>query len=130
MFMTTQLTEIRSPGSCSLPQFLSANRQHIDEQLLRCGAVYFSGFPVRTIADFAAVRDSFVASRARYVEGATPRSALGEDVFTSTDYPASQVIALHSENSYARTWPRYLLFAACRRPPAEARRRLRMHAPY
>jgi alpha-ketoglutarate-dependent taurine dioxygenase len=58
-----------------------------------------------------------VASRTRYVEGSTPRSALGEDVFTSTDYPAAQVIALHNENSDARTWPRYLLFG-CMQAPA------------
>lgn len=113
----TELVEIASDGT-TLQEYISRNRRSIVSQLCRHGSVVFTGFGVQDPSLFAAVRNVFVSSRARYVEAATPRSAFGDDVFSSTDYPSSQEIALHNENSYARTWPRYLLFG-CIQAPAQ-----------
>lgn len=45
-----------------------------------------------------------------YRGGNTPRSAVSEGVFTSTEYPARYDITLHNEMSYAKTWPSRLYF--------------------
>jgi alpha-ketoglutarate-dependent taurine dioxygenase len=52
-----------------------------------------------------------------YTERTTPRSAVHGNVYTSTEYPASQTIPQHNETSYARVVPRWLFFA-CTIPAA------------
>ncbi len=47
-----------------------------------------------------------------YDERSTPRRMLGEQVYSSTEYPADQDIFLHNENSYASRWPGHLYFYA------------------
>ncbi|MGH3166905.1 MAG: TauD/TfdA family dioxygenase [Trebonia sp.] len=96
-------------------------REHANElraALLTHGAVFLRGLPVRALADFAAVRDSLFGRRARYEEKATPRSAFGDDIFSSTDLPSAHAIRLHNENSYTLTFPGLLLFG-CLVAPGE-----------
>jgi Taurine catabolism dioxygenase TauD, TfdA family len=52
-----------------------------------------------------------------YTERTTPRSTVRGNVYTSTEYPASQIIPQHNETSYARVAPRWLFFA-CTVPAA------------
>ena len=40
----------------------------------------------------------------------SPRHEVGDGAFTSTDYPPDETIVLHSEMSYARLWPRFVMF--------------------
>ncbi|WP_242426947.1 MULTISPECIES: TauD/TfdA family dioxygenase [unclassified Streptomyces] len=93
-----------------LPELTAALHVH--------GALYLRGLPVRTVEDFARVRDVLVPERTPYREKATPRSSFGDDVFSSTDLPPSQSIRMHNENSYTLTFPRALLFG-CLIAPAE-----------
>ncbi|MGH3429770.1 MAG: TauD/TfdA family dioxygenase, partial [Mycobacteriales bacterium] len=51
-----------------------------------------------------------------YHERSSPRHELDDGVYTSTDYPASEQIFLHNENSYQLTWPSRLAFC-CLMPP-------------
>ena len=88
---------------------------------LRCildlhGAVVLSGLPVRTPQDFGAVRDALLTERVSYREKATPRSNFGDDVYSSTDFPASQSIRAHNENSYTLTFPGLLMFGCLTAP--------------
>ncbi|HEX8184573.1 MAG TPA: TauD/TfdA family dioxygenase, partial [Blastocatellia bacterium] len=66
--------------------------------------------------------DQFLTSislpRMHYMEGATPRTELKEKVYTSTEYPAEQSIALHNELNYVITWPMKIFFA-CAIPARE-----------
>ena len=64
----------------------------------------------KSLEAFCLVRDIFLPEKTPYVEAATPRTALGDDVFTSTDYPAAERIFFHNENSSAQTWPGRLVF--------------------
>ncbi|WP_405008532.1 TauD/TfdA family dioxygenase [Kitasatospora purpeofusca] len=50
-----------------------------------------------------------------YHERSTPRSRVTGDVYTSTEYPASETITQHNENAYARAFP-HRLFFACLQP--------------
>lgn len=96
--------------------WLSEHRTAVRTELLRHGALLIRGLSVGDPAEFAAVRDLLVSERARYREKATPRSDYGRDVFSSTDLPAAQAIALHNENSYTLEFPGILLFCCLQAP--------------
>jgi alpha-ketoglutarate-dependent taurine dioxygenase len=53
-----------------------------------------------------------------YRERSSPRTHLGHGVYSSTEYPASEDIHLHNENSYQLDWPMRLFFHCVR--PADA----------
>jgi hypothetical protein len=116
--------EAGRPAALTLPagsvedtcQWLVGQRAGLRGVLDEFGAVYLRNSPVRTPADFALVRDAIMAERASYKENATPRSAFGDDVYSSTDLPAAQAIRPHNENSYTLTFPGLLLFG-CLVPP-------------
>lgn len=91
------------------PQLTAALHEH--------GAVVVRGLPMAGVEDFALVRDALISARTPYREKATPRSKLGDDVFSSTDLPASQAIRMHNENSYTLTFPGLLLFGCLIAPP-------------
>lgn len=48
--------------------------------------------------------------RMAYSYASTPRSSVGDQVYTSTEYPPSQSIPMHNELAYAKRWPRTLWF--------------------
>jgi alpha-ketoglutarate-dependent taurine dioxygenase len=88
----------------------------IEGRLTKYGALLFRGFAVDGIAAF----DAFVGSASRekldYVYGSTPRTAIGDRIFTATEYPANQEIPMHNENAYQRVWPKKI--ALCCLVPA------------
>jgi alpha-ketoglutarate-dependent taurine dioxygenase len=45
-----------------------------------------------------------------YIYQSTPRTHVGNGVYTATEYPATQVIPQHCENAYQRSWPLRLYF--------------------
>jgi alpha-ketoglutarate-dependent taurine dioxygenase len=51
-----------------------------------------------------------------YAGGASPRSALGEGSYSSTDYPPHVALSLHNELSYTDLCPRLLFFACLQAP--------------
>jgi len=83
----------------------------VERSLGDCGAVMVRGLGFtdaegfqKTVAGFGApLIDS-------YKGGNTPRSAVGEAVYTSTEYSAEYEITLHNELSYAHAWPDRLYF--------------------
>ncbi|GAA4074826.1 TauD/TfdA family dioxygenase [Streptomyces shaanxiensis] len=56
------------------------------------------------------VMDRLLPDRAAYVHGNSPRTKVGRNVYTSTEYPPEFVISMHNELSYAHRWPTRLLF--------------------
>ncbi len=81
------------------------------------GAVLFRGFAVREAADFSTALTQLEANILTYTERSSPRSAVAEKVYTSTDHPADQTIAMHSEQSYTLNWPCLISFF-CRKKAA------------
>lgn len=82
--------------------------------LERHKAVRFSGFSVAP-DEFGPAAECLLPHRLSYTHGNTPRSHLGDNIYTSTEYAADQPISMHSELSYTHRWPRLLLFY-CARP--------------
>jgi alpha-ketoglutarate-dependent taurine dioxygenase len=93
------------------------NHVFIRTSLLKYGALLFRGFDLATQGAFERFLPCISARLMTYMEGATPRTELGENVYTSTEYPADQSIAFHNELTYVTTWPRLLWFC-CIQPAA------------
>lgn len=102
----------------NLADWATLERDLIDEHLLSRGAILFRGFGVRTQSDFARFLDAVTSHLLRYTEGATPRTELADRIYTSTEYPADQRIALHNELTYVTTWPGRIWFC-CVQPARE-----------
>lgn len=94
----------------ALNDYLSNNQHEIKEMLLKHGGVLFRGFGLNGAQDFHNCSQKLGALPFGYVGGDSPRSRVVADVFTSTEYPASEVISLHNEMSYLPSWPTRLFF--------------------
>lgn len=84
--------------------------QVVDTELPRAGGVLFRGFAFKGEADFEAFASSFGHELLTYDYASTPRTKLNNRVYTSTEYPAHQVIPLHNEQSYSLNWPMKIWF--------------------
>lgn len=105
------------PG-VSLGDWIRSNRELVDHKLLEHGAILFRGFPVRSAEEFHQLTSSVAGDLLQYRERSTPRTAVGNRIYTSTEYPADQEIPMHNESSYSHEWPGKLWFF-CLQPPAE-----------
>jgi alpha-ketoglutarate-dependent taurine dioxygenase len=81
----------------------------LDDLLVEHKAIVFRGFGVRPDG-LEPVLDRLLPERLAYVHGNSPRTKIGRNVYTSTEYPAEFTISMHNELSYAAQWPSRLLF--------------------
>jgi alpha-ketoglutarate-dependent taurine dioxygenase len=105
---TLLLADCTAPG-LNLATLARANRHSIEELLRRAGAVLFRGFGILDEHGFTEVAQAMCTPMA-YVYRSTPRTHLGNNVYTATEYPANRVIPVHCENTYQRDWPMRLVF--------------------
>jgi len=98
-----------SPNA-DLAQWCEARRPWIEQTLVQHGALLLRNFSVNSLQDFERVTRTVSPSLLEYKERSTPRKSLGNDIYTSTEYPAHLDIVQHNENSYASTWPRKIFF--------------------
>lgn len=96
------------PDAGGLRDYLS-DSQKIDAMLIEQKALVFRGFGI-TPGQFEGVLDMMLHDRLAYVHGNSPRSKVGKNVYTSTEYPPEFTISMHNELSYAAKWPARLLF--------------------
>jgi alpha-ketoglutarate-dependent taurine dioxygenase len=94
------------------------HREFIAAELARHGALLLRGFDIRSVGSF----EQFIAATSggalTYNERSSPRSQVNGNIYTSTDYPASESIFLHNEQSYNLQFPLKIYFF-CLVPPAE-----------
>jgi len=93
-----------------LAGWIGNNWPSVQADLHKHGALLFRGFQVPDQPAFARVVSATSVPLMQYVEGATPRTELGGKVYTSTEYPADQSIALHNELTYVMSWPMKIWF--------------------
>jgi len=96
----------------SLPDWTMNNREFIEANLHKHGALLFRGFRMKGLADFQEYLDATSMELMHYMESATPRTELSEKVYTSTEFPPNQHISLHNELTYVATWPMKIWFMA------------------
>ncbi|MFE3249563.1 TauD/TfdA family dioxygenase [Streptomyces sp. NPDC059209] len=81
----------------------------VAELLAEHAALVLRGFGI-TPKTLERVMPLLLADRLAYVHGNSPRTKVGQNVYTSTEYPRELTISMHSEMSYAARWPARLLF--------------------
>jgi alpha-ketoglutarate-dependent taurine dioxygenase len=97
----------------------ASNGNYVGERLLAHGGILFRGFGVETSNEFERFIAAVSGEALEYSERSSPRSrvAAGSNIYTSTDYPASQSIFVHNENSYKRSF-NLKIFFFCETPSA------------
>lgn len=93
-----------------LSAWVESHRGLIEETLHRDGAMLFRGFNLRGLDDFHEFIAATGVELMQYMESATPRTELKEKIYTSTEFPADQTIALHNELSTLNTFPLKVYF--------------------
>lgn len=81
----------------------------VGDLLVKEKALVFRGFGVPRDR-LEAVMDAVLPDRLAYVHGNSPRTKVGDNVYTSTEYPAEMTISMHNELSYSSRWPSRLMF--------------------
>jgi alpha-ketoglutarate-dependent taurine dioxygenase len=105
------------PSLGAFTDWLEHHREPLERALLAHGALLFRGFPMASVQEFGQVARALSGELIQYSERSSPRTELGDRVYTSTDYPPSQRIFPHNEHSYAITYPLHLFFG-CLQPAA------------
>lgn len=98
-----------------LAGWADAYQDRVRGWLFRYGALLFRGFGV-TREDFGAVVRALAGEPQAYMERSSPRTEVGDRIYTATDHPADQPIALHNENSYQRDSVATLVFCCLTAP--------------
>lgn len=93
-----------------LSSWVRGNRELVDDKLCCHGAVLFRDFAVEEQGDFEAFVDEIAPKRLDYVYRSTPRTSVGANIYTATEYPRQETIPLHCENAYQQDWPMKLMF--------------------
>lgn len=89
---------------------LPDNKAFIDNILLKYGGLLLRNFSIHSISEFSKFAQGLFPNLLEYSYRSSPRTCLGGKIYTSTDYPSELSIPLHNENSYAKIWPRYIMF--------------------
>ncbi|PSB17686.1 TauD/TfdA family dioxygenase [Phormidesmis priestleyi ULC007] len=88
----------------------TGHRELIESQVLQYGGLLFRNFNVNGSSDLEALIHSLSGEPLEYRERSSPRRTISGKIYTSTEYPAEQTIALHCENSYQESWPMRIFF--------------------
>ncbi|MBD2410524.1 non-ribosomal peptide synthetase [Nostoc calcicola FACHB-389] len=94
------------------------NQAFIINNLFKYGGILFRDFAINQKEDFEQFVSAVCPQLMPYTESSTPRTKLSEKVYTSTEFPADQTIALHNESSYANTYPMKIWFC-CIEPASQ-----------
>jgi alpha-ketoglutarate-dependent taurine dioxygenase len=82
----------------------------VERYLPEHGAVLLRGFSKPEVSGFHDFATSFGHQLLAYDFASTPRSRMGDGVYSSTEYPAHQWIPQHNEQSYTLRWPLKIWF--------------------
>ena len=107
-----------------LASWLAENRTELLGDLRTYGVILFRGFQVSTIAGLREFATSFTPRLVPYRERRSPRTELGDNIYTSTIHPADQEIHFHNTTSFSHQWPMKLWFSCIQPAEWEGRTRL------
>jgi alpha-ketoglutarate-dependent taurine dioxygenase len=101
-----------------LSAWAASRLEFIERHLLKHGAILFRGFDLNGLEGFEEFLKSTSIALMPYLESSTPRTLLGDRIYTSTEYPSHQSIALHNELSSSTVFPMKIWFF-CLEPPEQ-----------
>lgn len=90
--------------------WVRANRDYLERELMKHGAILFRRFELHSVKQFEQFVEALCGELLPYLERSSPRHEVGENVYTSTDYPAEESIFPHNEHSYSLELPLKLFF--------------------
>ncbi|MEM7293394.1 MAG: TauD/TfdA family dioxygenase [Pseudomonadota bacterium] len=102
-------------GHNELVEWIQQNVETLDDWVHRAGAVLVRGYNVDTPEAFRDTCEAVRAELRNYVGGDSPRNAVTDQVYTSTEYPAELEVLLHNELAYAG-WSPERVFFGCMTP--------------
>lgn len=105
-----ELGMFRANGTIRLADWIADNKPMVEEAFLQHGALLFRGFTLEEEGAFNNVTRQLSHEMMDYSEPSTPRSRIGDKVYTSTEYPKEQFISMHNEHSYSNHWPEKIWF--------------------
>jgi len=94
----------------NLVTWANSEREKLETLLLKHGAILFRNFRIASVGQFEQFARAISPDLLDYLERAAPRTEVGKNVYTSTEYPADQRIPLHHEMSYSHNWPTKIWF--------------------
>jgi alpha-ketoglutarate-dependent taurine dioxygenase len=104
------LLEVETNG-LSAVRWAEEYRHDIQRLIEINGAVLIRGLQIPGSTQFGNIVSTLFGSQLlEYKYRSTPRTELRGHVYTATEYPATEVIPQHNENSYSRTWPNRIAF--------------------
>lgn len=95
-------------GDACLEEWIARRRVELEDALLTHKAILMRGF--RNRDGLHGIAQALFSELASYRYRSTPRTELGQFVYTATEYPKQLAIPQHCENAYQRSWPLKLLF--------------------
>jgi alpha-ketoglutarate-dependent taurine dioxygenase len=93
-----------------LVDWAKSNRERIESYLSAHGGILFRKFTLTGLDRFNQFISAVAGKSMEYHEGASPRTQLSDNIYTSTDYPAYQSIFLHNELAYRQVFPMKIFF--------------------
>jgi hypothetical protein len=102
--------EAEYAGTLKLHEWAADNLEMIEKNVLKHGGVLFRNFDTKTQDDFNRFLETLGVQLVTYNESSTPRTKLKGGVYTSTEFPNDQAIALHNELSTSATFPTRIWF--------------------
>jgi len=114
LFNSEQFLPLRiSPAidELNLVTWSTNNKDFINIILRNYGAILFRNSNVNGLEEF----EKFIKAISQgdlleYTYRSTPRTQMGQKIYTSTEYPPNQSIPLHNENAYSSIWPMKIWF--------------------
>lgn len=97
-----------------LPDWLTANHEFINNQLLKYGAILFRGFNIDTPSIFEKFGLA-ICNELFNENGEHPRETVSGKVYTPVFYPSDRKLLWHNENSFNHRFPLKIMFG-CRQP--------------
>ncbi len=97
-------------GKLKLHEWAPDHLDLINRSVLKFGGVLFRNFDTKNQEDFHRFLDTLGVQLITYNESSTPRTQLKNNVYTSTEFPNDQTIALHNELSTSATVPQKIWF--------------------
>jgi alpha-ketoglutarate-dependent taurine dioxygenase len=99
-----------SVGGVDVVTWALNHRELIHAHLMKHGGILFRDFTVSSPEVFEQFALACSSDLLEYRERSSPRTLVGNNIYTSTDYPSDQSIFFHNENSYQRSWPMKIFF--------------------
>lgn len=112
----TPLVFEAAAAGCGIVAWAAAHQELIASAVAEHGAVLLRNFKVAQTDDFAALVNT-LCKTVQYEFRSTPRTSVGTNMYTATEYPKEYTIPVHCENAYQAQWPMRLFFL-CEQPAA------------